>query len=60
MELYLTKFYKIPEKLQPGVSEHCSYLTASAFILFLKYTRKAVRLLSRSSFLRGALLARPL
>ena len=34
MELYLLKFYKILEKLQPEVSEQCPNVTAAAFILF--------------------------
>ena len=42
MELYLLKFYEITEKLQPDVSKYCSYQTALTFILFSKYTRKAI------------------
>ena len=38
MELCLLKSHKIKKKkkktLQPDVSEHCPYLTASTFILF--------------------------
>ena len=37
MELCLLKYHKIPKKKkksQPEVSEHCSYLTTSTFILF--------------------------
>ena len=42
MKLYLLKIYEITEKLQPDVSKYCSYQTALTFILFSKYTRKAI------------------